>query len=191
MNPKVDAYLNKASQWKDIMKQLQMIALDCGLDEDLKWGKPCYSYQQHNLIVIQGFKAYCALLFFKGVLLKDADKVLVKTGENTKVGRQLRFDNVKEVQKLERTIKAYIYEAIEIEKAGLKVSVEAKKAAVPKEFQDAMKKKPAVKKAFEALTPGRQRAYLIFFANAKQTATREARIEKCLPQIMKGKGLNE
>jgi uncharacterized protein YdeI (YjbR/CyaY-like superfamily) len=192
MNPKVDAFLSRAKNWPQEMKKLRTIVLDCGLIEELKWGKPCYTFQGTNLVVIQGFKAYCALLFMKGVLLDNTDGLLVKTGENTRVGRQIRFNNVKEIVKAEAVIKAYIYQAIEVEKAGVKVEA-AKKIPlnIPEEFQQRLDKHPALKTAFNTLTPGRQRAYNIYFATPKQSKTRESRIEKCLQQILKGKGLND
>lgn len=192
MNSKVDEYLNKAPYWQDEMKQLQTILLDCGLTEELKWGKPCYAYKNSNLVIVQGFKAYLAVLFFKGVLLKDPEGILVKTGENTNVGRQIRFNNKEEILELAPTLKAYIFEAIEVEKAGLKVPRPKKTELVyPEEFQKKLDEFPALKTAFEALTPGRQRAYNIYFSQAKQSKTREARIEKYIPHILKEKGLND
>ncbi|HZV34162.1 MAG TPA: YdeI/OmpD-associated family protein, partial [Verrucomicrobiae bacterium] len=168
------------------------ILLGCGLDEELKWGKPCYAFEGGNVVVIQGFKACCALLFFKGALLKDPNHVLVKTGENTIVGRQMRFTNVQQIRELEPVVRAYIQEAIEIEKAGLKVDVEKSAAPkIPEELKSKFAENAALKKAFEALTPGRQRGYIFYFSGAKQSKTRESRIEKCMPQILKGKGFNE
>jgi uncharacterized protein YdeI (YjbR/CyaY-like superfamily) len=192
MNPKVDKYFKNVQQWREIVEKLRAILLDFPLSEDLKWGKPCYAYEGTNIVIIQGFKAYCALLFFKGVLMKDPKAILVKTGVNTIVGRQIRFTDVREVAKMQSTLKAYIYEAIAVEKAGLKVVV-PKDAALnfPAEFQKRLDENPALKTAFMALTPGRQRAYNFYFSGAKQSKTRETRIEKCLPQILKGKGLNE
>src|ERR1700722_10518166 len=190
LNPKVDAYFSKAEQWPEVMKKLRKILLDCGLTEELKWGKPCYAFQEGNVVIIQGFKAYCALLFFKGVLLKDPNGILVKTGENTRVGRQIRFTDVREVAKMESVLKAYIHQAIEVEKAGLKVEDEEQpKVALPEELQKKLKETPKLKTAFEALTPGRQRGYIFYFNGAKQSKTRESRIEKCAPKILKGKGL--
>jgi len=192
MNPKVDAYISKAQKWQKEMKKLRMILLDCGLTEELKWGKPCYAFEKSNIAVIQGFKEYFALLFFKGFLLKDPNGILVKTGENTRVGRQIRFADVREIVKMEPILKAYIYEAIEVERAGLKVSPKEKTALVfPEEFQKQLDKKPALKAAFDALTPGRQRAYHIYFSQPKQSRTREARVEKCMRQILRGKGLTD
>lgn len=191
-NPKVDGFLREAKQWRDEMAKLRAILLDCHLTEELKWGKPCYTFQNSNIIVIQGFKAYCALLFFKGILLKNTHGVLVKTGENTRVGRQIRFTSVREITEMEPILKAHINEAIEVERAGLKVpEPEKTKLLIPEELKNKMNEMPALKTAFAALTPGRQRAYVFYFAAAKQSKTRESRIEKCLPQILKGRGLNE
>lgn len=192
MNPTVDTYIKKAKMWQEETEKLRTILIDCGLSEELKWGKPCYSFQKNNIAIIQGFKQYFALLFFKGVLLKDTQKILVKTGENTQVGRQIRFSGVQEIEEMENTIKLYLSEAIEIEKAGLKVKTKTSNTLVfPEEFQQKLDEIPALKIAFEALTPGRQRAYNIFFSQAKQAKTRELRVEKCIPDILKGKGLNE
>jgi uncharacterized protein YdeI (YjbR/CyaY-like superfamily) len=190
-NPKVDAYLSQASQWREEMGKLRKILLDCGLTEELKWGKPCYSFRDGNVVVIQGFNAYCALLFLKGVLLKNTHGILVKTGENTRVGRQVRFTNIREITGLETILKACINEAIEVEKAGLKVELKNDPEPVPEELQNKMDKIPALKTAFKALTPGRQRAYIFYFSAAKQSQTRISRIEKWMPQILKGKGLND
>jgi uncharacterized protein YdeI (YjbR/CyaY-like superfamily) len=192
MNPKVDQYISKAQKWKAELKKLRSILLDCGLAEELKWGKPCYVFQKSNIVVMQDFKEYFALLFFKGVLLSDPKGILQKTGENTRVGRQIRFANVREIVKLEPAVKAYIYEAIEAEKAGVKVKPAEKKALkFPEEFQKKLHKSAALKAAFEALTPGRQSAYVFYFSGAKLATTREARVEKCVPRILKGKGLND
>jgi len=190
-NPAVDAYISRARQWQKETEKLRMILLDCGLTEALKWGKPCYQFQKTNLVVIQGFKEYFALLFFKGVLLNDPNGILVKTGENTRVGRQIRFANVREIVKLEPVLKAYIYEAIEVERAGLKVGVKKNTEPIPEELQKKLNKTPALKTAFKALTPGRQRAYILYFSAAKQSKTRESRIEKCMQQILDGKGLDD
>ncbi len=191
-NPKVDAYLSKATKWQEEMKKLRIILLDCQLTEDLKWGKPCYSFQAGNVIVIQPFKAYCALLFFKGVLLKDPNGILVKTGPNTIVGRQIRFTSAREIVRLKTVLKAYIHQAIEVEKAGLKVDVPKNtELKLPAEFKNKLHELPALKAAFEALTPGRQRAYGFYFSAPKQSQTRASRVEKYLPQILKGKGLND
>jgi uncharacterized protein YdeI (YjbR/CyaY-like superfamily) len=192
MNPEVDAYLSELTQWRDESEKLRKIILGTELTEELKWGKPCYKYGNTNLVIIQGFKDYCALLFFKGVLLSDPEGVLVKTGENTEVGRQLRFTSVKEITKLAPVIRAYIYEAIEVERAGLKVEVKkSTELDIPEEFQQQLKANAALKKAFFALTQGRQKAYIFYFSGAKQSKTRMSRVEKCIPQILDGKGLNE
>ena len=192
MNPKVDKYLSTTKNWPAEQEKLRMICLSCGLTEELKWGKPCYTFQEHNIVVIQGFKEYCALLFLKGYLLSDPDGVLIKTGENTRVGRQIRFSNVREIAKMSPILKAYIHEAVEVERAGVKAS--HKKPAELKltvEFKKKLDKIPALKTAFNALTPGRQRAYNIYFSQPKQSKTRESRVEKCMKQILNGKGLNE
>ncbi len=190
MNPKVDAFLSDATKWRPEMEKLRTILLDCQLTEELKWSKPCYTFQKSNVVVIQGFKKYCALLFFKGVLLKDPNGILVKTGENTRVGRQIRFTDVREIVRQEAILKAYIHQAIEVEKAGLKVDAETDaELKIPEELKIKLAENPALKAAFAALTPGRQRAYILYFSAAKQSKTRESRIEKCMPQILKGKGL--
>jgi uncharacterized protein YdeI (YjbR/CyaY-like superfamily) len=192
MNPKVDWFFDKAEKWKTEFEKLRTIILDCGLDEKLKWGNPCYTFQESNIVLIHGFKEYCALLFFKGALLNDANNILIQQTENVQSARQIRFTNVKEIIRMEPVIKTYIYEAIEVEKAGLKVKLKkTEDFKVPEEFQKKLDKKPALKKAFEALTPGRQRAYIFHFSQPKQSKTREARIEKYIPQILDGKGLND
>jgi uncharacterized protein YdeI (YjbR/CyaY-like superfamily) len=192
MNPKVDWFFNKASQWQEEYDKLRKIILGCGLTEELKWGQPCYTFEKSNIVLIHGFKEYCALLFFKGALLSDTHGILIQQTENVQVPRQLRFTNVEEIIELEPVVKAYIYEAIEVEKAGLKV--ELKKTAdykVPDEFQYKLDHIPALKAAFEALTPGRQRSYLFYFLQPKQSKTREARVEKYIPKILDGKGLDD
>jgi uncharacterized protein YdeI (YjbR/CyaY-like superfamily) len=192
MNPKVDGYLRKAKKWQEEMEKLRMIVLDCGLIEELKWGCPCYTFQKSNIVLIHGFKEYCALLFFKGALLKDAKGILIQQTENVQAGRQIRFTNVREIVKMEPILKAYVHEAIEVEKAGLKVNF--KKTAdfkIPEEFQRKLDQAPALKTAFDALTPGRQRGYLFYFSQPKQSKTRESRVEKCMQQILNGKGLND
>jgi uncharacterized protein YdeI (YjbR/CyaY-like superfamily) len=192
MNPKVDEYLNKAKKWQEEMKKLRKIILDCQLTEELKWGKPGYTYQKNNIIIIQGFKEYCALLFVKGALLKDPNGILIKPGENTQAGRQIRFTNAREIVEMEPILKAYIYEAIEVEKAGLKVDLKkTSEFIIPEEFQNKLDEIPALKTAFDALTPGRQRAYILYFSAPKQSKTRESRVEKCMQQILNGKGLND
>ncbi|GGM89492.1 hypothetical protein GCM10010967_22880 [Dyadobacter beijingensis] len=190
MNTKVDAYVAQSGKWREVIEQLRTVALDCGLDEEFKWGKPCYAFEGTNIVVIQGFKAYCALLFMKGYLLSDPENVLLKTGENTKVGRQMRFETADDVVALEPILKAYIREAIAAEKSGLKVEID-KMRPVPQELLDKLDEMPALGKAFNALTPGRQRAYLIYFSGAKQPATRIQRIEKCVQRILHGKGMND
>jgi uncharacterized protein YdeI (YjbR/CyaY-like superfamily) len=191
MNPKVDFYFSK-EPWQKEVKKLRAIVLDCELTEELKWGCPCYMDGKSNIVLIHVFKEYCALLFFKGALLKDPNGILIQQTENVQAARQMRFTNVKEIVTLERSIKSYIYEAIEAERAGLKVTLKkTKEFAMPAEFKKKLDKSAALKKAFTALTPGRQRGYLLFFSGAKQAATRESRIEKSIPDIMKGKGLND
>ncbi|MDR7372115.1 DUF1801 domain-containing protein [Flavobacterium aquidurense] len=192
MNPKVDFYFNDAKKWQEELKQLRMIALDCQLTEELKWGTPCYTFEKSNIVLIHAFKEYCAFLFFKGALLNDTDGILIQQSENVQAARQTRFTNRKEIVDLKAILKTYIYEAIEIEKAGLKV--ELKKTAdyeVTEEFQKKLDEDKQLKKAFESLTPGRQRGYLLHFSQPKQSKTREARVEKSIPQILDGKGLND
>jgi uncharacterized protein YdeI (YjbR/CyaY-like superfamily) len=192
MNPKVDFYFDKAGKWQQETVQLRRILLDCLLTEELKWGVPCYTFRHSNIVLIHVFKEYCALLFFKGALLHDASGILVQQTENTQSTRQVRFTNVKEIMELEPVLKAYVHEAIEVEKAGLKVTLKKTAAFnVPEEFKNKLDKTPALKKAFEALTPGRQRAYLLYFSAPKQSKTRESRIEKSMQQIFDGKGLND
>lgn len=197
MNPRVDFYFSKAGKWKEEISKLRKIILTHtaaggGLDEELKWGVPCYTFQKKNIVLIHVFKEYCALLFFKGALLKDTKGILIQQTENVQAARQIRFAGVKEIDKLAPVLKSYISQAIEIEKAGLKVELKKTEAfSIPDEFQKKMNKLPALKTAFDTLTPGRQRAYLLYFAAPKQSKTREARIEKCIPQMMKGKGLND
>ena len=192
MNPKVDFYFSKAKNWKEEFEKLRMIILDCNLTEELKWGVPCYTLQKSNVVLIHGFKDYCAILFIKGALLKDAKKILIQQTENVQAGRQIRFTNVREIIALEPTLKAYINEAIDIEKAGLKVILKkTSEYIIPEEFQQKLDGMPVLKTAFEALTPGRQRAYLFYFSQPKQTKTRESRIEKSMQQILEGKGLSD
>jgi uncharacterized protein YdeI (YjbR/CyaY-like superfamily) len=192
MNPKVDGYLRKSKKWQEELEKLRMIILDCQLTEELKWGKPCYTFQKSNIVIIVGFKEYCALLFCKGALLNDANGILIKPGENTQAARQIRFTNVREIVKMEPFLKAYIYEAIEVEKAGLEVNFKKPtEFVIPEEFQNKLAEIPALKTALEALTPGRQRAYILYFSAPKQSKTRESRVEKCMPQILNGKGLND
>jgi len=191
-NPKVDFYFTKATKWQEEYEQLRMIVLDCGLTEELKWGVPCYTFENSNIVLIHGFKEYCAILFHKGALLKDTKGILIQQTENVQAARQIRFTNVKEIVKMKTTLKSYIKEAIEVEKAGLKVAYKkTTEFKIPEEFQNKLDGMPALKKAFEALTPGRQRAYIFYFSQAKQSKTREARVEKYIPQILKGKGLDD
>ena len=192
MNPKVDVYLSKAKQWQKEVQKLRVILLDCRLTEEFKWGKPCYTFQEGNIVAILLLKAHCALLFFKGGLLKDANDLLIKPTENTEAGRQMRFTKVREIVEREAILKAYIGEAIAAEKAGLEVKI--KKPAelkIPEEFQNQLAATPALKTAFAALTPGRQRSYIFYFSAPKQSKTRASRVEKCMPQILKGKGLTD
>jgi uncharacterized protein YdeI (YjbR/CyaY-like superfamily) len=192
MNRKVDFFFNKSTKWQEEYEKLRMICLDCGLTEELKWGCPCYVFEKKNIVLIHGFKEYCALLFFKGALLKDAKGILVQQTENVQSARQIRFTNVQEIVKLKNILKAYIYEAIEVEKIGLKVDYKkTRDFKIPEEFQIKLNKIPALKTAFNALTPGRQRAYIFYFSQAKQSKTREARVEKYMKQILKGKGLED
>jgi uncharacterized protein YdeI (YjbR/CyaY-like superfamily) len=192
MNPKVDVYLSKAKKWQEELEKLRLIILDCQLTEELKWGKPCYTFQKSNIVLIIGFKEYCALLFCKGVLLNDANGILIKPGENTQAARQIRFTNVREIVEMKPILKAYIYEAIEVERAGLEVSFEKNTELIfAGEFQNKLDENRALKTAFDALTPGRQRAYNLYFSAPKQSKTRESRVEKCMQQILNGKGLNE
>jgi uncharacterized protein YdeI (YjbR/CyaY-like superfamily) len=192
MNPKVDWYFDKAQKWQEAIKQLRTIVLDCGLMEELKWGCPCYMFQKSNIVLIHVFKEYCALLFFKGALLQDTHGILIQQTENVQSARQIRFTDVKQIVEQAPTLKAYIYEAIAVEEAGLKVELKkTKDFAIPEEFQIKLDEMPALKTAFEALTPGRQRAYLFYFAQPKQSKTRESRIEKSLQQILNGKGLED
>jgi uncharacterized protein YdeI (YjbR/CyaY-like superfamily) len=192
MNPKVDGFLRNAKKWRDEFQKLRKVCLDCGLTEELKWGKPCYTYQGSNIVLIHGFKEYCALLFFKGALLKDPKGILVQQTENVQAARQIRFTNVREIVEVESTLKAYIKEAIEADKAGLEVSYKkTSEFVIPEEFQNRLDESPALKTAFDALTPGRQRGYVLYFSAGKKSKTRAARIEKCVHQILEGKGLND
>ena len=192
MNPKVNFYFTNAKKWQQELEQLRRIILDCGLDEELKWGVPCYTYQNANILLIHTFKEYCAVLFFKGALLNDTNGMLVQQTRNVQAARQVRFTNVQEVVKKAAALKKYIYEAIEVEKAGLKVPLKkTEEYSIPVEFQNKLKKLPALKTAFGALTPGRQRAYILHFSAPKQSKTRESRIEKAIEPILNGKGLND
>lgn len=192
MNPKVDWFFSKDTQWQKEYEKLRTIILDCGLIEELKWGCPCYTFQNTNIVLIHGFKEYCALLFFKGALLNDPNGILIQQTKNVQSARQIRFTNVREIVKMEKVLKAYVYEAIEVEKAGLKVKLKkTSEFKIPEEFQKRLDKNTALKKAFDALTPGRQRAYIFYFSQAKQSKTREARVEKYIKQILSGKGLDD
>jgi uncharacterized protein YdeI (YjbR/CyaY-like superfamily) len=194
MNPDVDGFLRKAEKWREEFEKLRMIYLDSGLTEELKWGKPCYAYQKSNVVLIHGFKEYCALLFMKGAgaLLKDPNGILVQQTENVQAARQIRFTNVREIVEMAPILKVCIEEAIEVEKAGLEVDYKkTSEFVIPEEFQNRLDESPALKTAFDALTPGRQRGYILYFSAGKQSKTREARVEKCVQQILKGKGLND
>ncbi len=192
MNPKVDWFFTKATEWQEEFEKLRNVILDCELTEELKWGCPCYTFEKRNIVLIHGFKEYCALLFFKGALLKDPKGILIQQTENVQAARQIRFTNVREIVKMKPILKAYIREAIEAERAGLRVPLKkTKELNVPEEFQNKLNKSPALKKAFKALTPGRQRGYVLYFSAPKQSKTRESRIEKYIPQILVGKGLND
>jgi uncharacterized protein YdeI (YjbR/CyaY-like superfamily) len=192
MNPKVGFFFNKAEKWQDEFEKLRMIILDCGLTEELKWGCPCYTFQKKNIVLIHGFKEYCALLFFKGALLKDAKGILIQQTKNVQSARQIRFTNVRGIVRMQSILKAYIYEAIEVEKAGLKVKYKkTSEFIIPDEFRSKLDKIPPLKRAFDALTPGRQRAYIFYFSAPKQSKTRESRVEKCMQQILNGKGLDD
>ena len=189
MNPKVDEYLRRAKKWREEMKKLRRISLDSGLTEELKWGKPCYTFQKSNAVIIQGFKEFCALLFCKGALLNDPAGILKKFG--WQAARRIPFSNVREIVEMEPILKVYIHEAIEAEKAGLKVNYKKHPEPIPEELQNKLDEIPALKTAFDALTPGRQRGYILYFSAAKQSKTRASRVKKCMPQILKGKGLND
>jgi uncharacterized protein YdeI (YjbR/CyaY-like superfamily) len=192
MNPKVDAYFSNAKKWRKELQKLRRILLDCQLTEELKWGKPCYAFEKRNMIIILSLKEHCVLLFFKGALLKDPNGILIKAGENTEAGRQMRFTDIREIVEMETVLKAYIHEAIEVEKAGLKVNFKKiTELKIPEEFQKKLDEIPALKTAFDALTPGRQRGYIFYFSAPKQCKTRESRVEKCMQQILDGKGLND
>ncbi|WFR59035.1 YdeI family protein [Anaerocolumna sp. AGMB13025] len=191
-NPKVDEFITKTQKWQEEFMKLREIVLSCPLNEEIKWGKPCYSYQKENIVLIHGFKDYCALLFIKGVLLKDPKGLLIQQTEHVQAGRQLRFSNVFEIESMESDIKSFIKEAIEAEKSGQEVELKkTSEYTIPEEFQNKLSKDPSLKTAFEKLTPGRQRAYLLYFSTPKQAKTRESRIEKYIPQILTGKGLND
>ena len=192
MNPKVDAYISKLNKWQEETETLRAIVLECPVTEDLKWGVPCYTVDHKNVVLIHSFKEYCALLFVKGALMKDPKGILVQQTENVQSARQVRFTSREEIVKLQAALKTYIRAAIDVEKAGLKVQRKSTdEFEVAEEFQSRLDKLPKLKKAFEALTPGRQRAYLLHFSSARQAKTRESRIDKCTPLILEGKGLND
>jgi len=192
MNPKVDEFLTKAKKWKEEYETLRKIVLDCELTEDFKWMNPCYTFEKKNIVLMHGFKEYCALLFPKGSLLQDSHGILIQQTKNVQGARQIRFTNVQEIAEKEAILKAYIDEAIEVEKAGLKVKVKKpEELIIPEELQHKFDEIPALKTAFTTLTPGRQRAYILYFSAAKQSKTRESRVEKCIPNILNGKGLND
>jgi uncharacterized protein YdeI (YjbR/CyaY-like superfamily) len=192
MNPKVDAFLREAEKWREEYEKLRSIILECGLTEELKWGHPCYAFEGTNVVLIHGFKEYCAILFIKGALLKDAEGILIQQTENVQAGRQVRFTNVREIVKMKTILKAYIKEAIEVEKSGLQVTYKkTEEFGMPEELQKKLREMPALKTAFDALTPGRQRGYILYFSAPKQSKTRELRIEKCMDLILDGKGLHD
>ena len=190
INTKIEAYISEVEKWHRELRKLRGIILGCGLTEEVKWGKPCYTFQNANVVLIVGFKEYCALLFCKGALLKDAKGILIQPGE-MQSARQIRFTNIREIVRLEPVLKAYIHEAVAVEKAGLEVTFKKNPRPIPREFQVKLDANPALKTAFEALTPGRQRAYIFYFSTAKQSKTRESRVEKCRQQILNGKGLDD
>jgi uncharacterized protein YdeI (YjbR/CyaY-like superfamily) len=191
-NPKVEFFFTKAKKWKEEFEKLRTIVLSCGLTEELRWGCPCYTFEKRNVVLIHGFKEYCALLFPKGVLLKDAEGILIQQTENVQAARQIRFTNVRDIKEIERTIKAYIQEAIEVEKTGLEVKYKkVSEFKIPQELKERFNELPALKTAFDALTPGRQRGYILYFSGAKQSKTREARVEKYIERILNGKGLDD
>jgi uncharacterized protein YdeI (YjbR/CyaY-like superfamily) len=191
-NPKVDAFLRESTEWRKEFEELRRLILDCQLTEELKWGKPCYTFQQSNIVLMHGFKEYCALLFIKGALLHDAHGILIQQTENVQAARQVRFTNVRQIAGMERILKAYIREAIEVEKAGLEVNYKkTSEFIIPEELKSKLDAIPSFKTAFAALTPGRQRGYLLYFSAPKQSKTRQSRVEKCMRQILNGKGLHE
>jgi uncharacterized protein YdeI (YjbR/CyaY-like superfamily) len=192
MNPKVDFFFSKAKKWQQEFEKLRIIILDCGLTEELKWGVPCYTFQKKNIVLIHGFKEYCAILFIKGALLKDDKGILIAQTENVQAARQIRFTTIREIVEMEIILKAYINEAVASEIAGLKVNYKkATEFIMPEEFINKLEEIPGLQDAFEALTPGRQRAYILYFSAPKQSKTRASRVEKCMRQILNGKGLND
>jgi uncharacterized protein YdeI (YjbR/CyaY-like superfamily) len=192
MNPKVDEYMENVGKWQNELEFLRSILLDCGLSEELKWKHPCYTYKKSNIGIIHEFKEYCAISFFKGVLLNDSENILIQPTRNIQAGRQIRFTSTKEIEKLESIIKSYVFEAIEIEKAGLQVKMkETSEFQIPEELAKKFIENSEFKNAFGNLTPGRQRGYLLHFSQPKQSKTRESRIIKNIDRILKGKGLND
>jgi uncharacterized protein YdeI (YjbR/CyaY-like superfamily) len=192
INHKVDIFFSKAQKWQEEYEKLRMIILDCGLTEEFKWMHPCYTFQESNIVLIHGFKEYCAILFIKGALLHDVHGLLIQQTENVQAARQIRFTNVREIVEIEPILKAYIHEAIEVEKSGLKVKYKkAVEFIIPEELINKFEEVPGLQDAFDGLTPGRQRAYILYFSAPKQSKTRESRIEKCTQQIFNGKGLND
>jgi uncharacterized protein YdeI (YjbR/CyaY-like superfamily) len=192
MNPQVDEYFKTVKKWQEESKRLRKIVLDCDLTEESKWGKPCYTFQNSNMVIIQGFKEYCALLFCKGVLLKDAHRILIQQTENVQAARQIRFTSLRQIVEMEPVVQAYIHEAVAAEKAGLEVNYKKiSEFAMPEELQNKLRELPALKTAFESLTPGRQRGYILYFSAPKQSKTRESRIEKYRQKILDGKGLDD
>ncbi|WP_206918641.1 YdeI/OmpD-associated family protein [Alicyclobacillus suci] len=190
LNPKVDEFLSKAKKWREEYEKLRDIALDCDLTEEFKWMHPCYTFENKNIVLIHGFKEYCALLFHKGALLQDTHGILIRQTENVQAGRQVRFTNVREIIEIEPILKSYIRQAIDVEKAGLKVELK-KDFTIPEEFQCVLNENPALKTTFQSLTPGRQRGYILYFSQPKQSKTRVSRIKKCVGRILDGKGLND
>lgn len=192
INPKADFFFEKADKWQKEFEQLRKLIDSCGLNEEVKWGVPCYTFEDRNIVLIHGFKEYCAMLFHKGALLSDPEGILIQQTANVQAARQIRFTSLKEIRELAPVLKQYVYEAIEVERAGIAVPYKkAEEFAVAEEFQQQLDRQPKLKKAFEALTPGRQRGYLLFFAAPKQSKTRAARVEKYIPIILEGKGLND
>lgn len=191
MNPEVDEYLSNSEKWQDVFEELRAIVLDCGLTEEIKWNKPCYSFDGGNVCIMQPFKKSCALMFFKGVLLDDPEDILVKPGPNSRVGRRVEFTDARQVAEVEPALRDVIQEAIEAEKAGLEVELEDKPEPIPEEFQQKLDEMPELKTAFEGLTPGRQRAYIFYFSGAKQSKTRTSRVERYIPKILDGKGMRD
>lgn len=192
MNPKVDWFFEKEEKWKSEVEKLRKIVLECHLTEELKWGCPCYTYEKKNIVLIHVFKEYCAFLFFKGALMKDPKKILIQQTENVQSARQVRFTGLKEIKSLAADLKKYIFQAVELEESGKKVALKkTKEYPAPEELTAKFEENAALKKAFESLTPGRQRAYILHFSQPKQAKTRESRIEKSIPDILNGKGLND